>query len=125
MNVEPPETLVIIESIVYKSKGFAIYQYMKFNLSLSPNPKTILKVNSVLRIVPQISIYDIHRVHFGRLGELTIPRLRSKLTLCLQPVPQISIYDVRQIVRSPNPKTAIKLTRFLEFVPQILICDVR
>jgi transposase len=24
MNVEPPETLVIIESIVYKSKGFAI-----------------------------------------------------------------------------------------------------
>ena len=25
MNVEPPETLVIIESIVYKSNGFAIY----------------------------------------------------------------------------------------------------
>jgi hypothetical protein len=24
MNVEPPETLVIIESIVYKSNGFAI-----------------------------------------------------------------------------------------------------
>jgi hypothetical protein len=24
MNVEPPGTLVIIESIVYKSKGFAI-----------------------------------------------------------------------------------------------------
>jgi len=25
MNVEPPETFVIIESIVYKSNGFAIY----------------------------------------------------------------------------------------------------
>ena len=25
MNVEPPETLVIIESMVYKSNGFAIY----------------------------------------------------------------------------------------------------
>ena len=25
MNVELPETLVIIESIVYKSNGFAIY----------------------------------------------------------------------------------------------------
>ncbi|WP_333351797.1 hypothetical protein [Microcoleus sp. B3-A4] len=25
MNVEPPETLVLIESIVYKSNGFAIY----------------------------------------------------------------------------------------------------
>jgi hypothetical protein len=25
MNVEPPETLVIIESIVYKSNGFAIF----------------------------------------------------------------------------------------------------
>jgi hypothetical protein len=24
MNVEPPETLVILESIVYKSNGFAI-----------------------------------------------------------------------------------------------------
>jgi hypothetical protein len=24
MNVEPPETLVIVESIVYKSNGFAI-----------------------------------------------------------------------------------------------------
>jgi hypothetical protein len=24
MNVEPPETLVLIESIVYKSNGFAI-----------------------------------------------------------------------------------------------------
>jgi hypothetical protein len=24
MNVEPPETLVIIESILYKSNGFAI-----------------------------------------------------------------------------------------------------
>jgi len=28
MNVEPPETLVIIESIVYKSNGFAIYQWL-------------------------------------------------------------------------------------------------
>ena len=27
MNVEPPETLVIIEAIVYKSNGFAIYAY--------------------------------------------------------------------------------------------------
>jgi hypothetical protein len=27
MNVEPPETLVIIESIVYKSNGFAIVRY--------------------------------------------------------------------------------------------------
>jgi len=25
MNVEPPETLVLIESILYKSNGFAIY----------------------------------------------------------------------------------------------------
>ncbi len=25
MNVEPPETLMILESIVYKSNGFAIY----------------------------------------------------------------------------------------------------
>ena len=25
MNVEPPETLAIIESIVYKSNGFAIF----------------------------------------------------------------------------------------------------
>ena len=26
MNVEPPETLVVIESIVYKSNGFAIFK---------------------------------------------------------------------------------------------------
>ena len=30
MNVEPPEMLVIIESIVYKSNGFAIYRKLKF-----------------------------------------------------------------------------------------------
>ncbi|MEG5063480.1 hypothetical protein QUB33_07640 [Microcoleus sp. B3-A4] len=29
MNVEPPETLVIIESIVYKSNGFAIATKVK------------------------------------------------------------------------------------------------
>jgi len=29
MNVEPPETLVIIESIVYKSNGFAIILQIK------------------------------------------------------------------------------------------------
>jgi len=28
MNVEPPETLVIIESIVYKSNGFAILLFI-------------------------------------------------------------------------------------------------
>ena len=28
MNVEPPETLAIIESIVYKSNGFAILLYL-------------------------------------------------------------------------------------------------
>ena len=28
MNVEPPETLVIIESIVYKSNGFPIYLFL-------------------------------------------------------------------------------------------------
>ena len=28
MNVEPPETLVIIESIVYKSNGFAIEELL-------------------------------------------------------------------------------------------------
>jgi len=27
MNVEPPETFVIIESIVYKSNGFAIFPF--------------------------------------------------------------------------------------------------
>jgi len=28
MNVEPPETFVIIESIVYKSNGFAIVDFV-------------------------------------------------------------------------------------------------
>ena len=30
MNVEPPETLVIMESIVYKSNGFAIEGLINF-----------------------------------------------------------------------------------------------
>ena len=34
MNVEPPETLAIIESIVYKSNGFAIAEYAFFTLLL-------------------------------------------------------------------------------------------
>jgi len=131
--------------------SYLIYQYMKFNLSLSHHPKTILKVNSVLRIVPQLSIYDVHRVHFGRLGDLNLPRLRSKLTLCLQPylryrymtfgrlydriiprlcskltlrwesVPQVSIYDVRQIVRSHHPKAVFKVNSVFRVVPHISI----
>ena len=32
MNVEPPETFVIIESIVYKSNGFAIVTYRLMKL---------------------------------------------------------------------------------------------
>jgi len=31
MNVEPPETLAIIESIVYKSNGFAIFTLFFFH----------------------------------------------------------------------------------------------
>ena len=48
MNVEPPETLVIIESIVYKSNGFAIsrilhkkkyvYIWAKYSLESKQNP---------------------------------------------------------------------------------------
>ena len=34
MNVEPPEMLVIIESIVYKSNGFAIDGKLSFVKSL-------------------------------------------------------------------------------------------
>jgi hypothetical protein len=36
MNVEPPETLVIIESIVYKSNGFAIREFIMRHLGLTP-----------------------------------------------------------------------------------------
>jgi len=39
MNVEPPETLVIIESIVYKSNGFAIlfiFLFYDYRVSLDP-----------------------------------------------------------------------------------------
>jgi hypothetical protein len=45
MNVEPPETLVIIESILYKSNGFAIVENeiqtaeaLIFTVKLSSNP---------------------------------------------------------------------------------------
>ena len=36
MNVEPPETLVIIESIVYKSNGFAIREFIMRHFGLTP-----------------------------------------------------------------------------------------
>jgi hypothetical protein len=36
MNVEPPETLVLIESIVYKSNGFAIGTGYRNSFSQSP-----------------------------------------------------------------------------------------
>jgi len=42
MNVEPPETLVIIESIVYKSNGFAI----AYLVSLSGQRKVELETSA-------------------------------------------------------------------------------
>jgi len=49
MNVEPPETFAIIESIVYKSNGFAIY---KDTTMLCPNK--ILTNIEVLSFYPSI-----------------------------------------------------------------------
>jgi hypothetical protein len=87
---------------------------MKFNLSLSHHPKTILKVNSVLRIVPQLSIYDVHRVHFGRLGDLNLPRLRSKLTLCLQPYLRYRYMTFGRLYDRIIPRLCSKLTLCLQ-----------
>ena len=48
MNVEPPETLVIIESIVYKSNGFAISYFIKLTavILLEAGDAKIAKTNT-------------------------------------------------------------------------------
>ena len=55
MNVEPPETLVIIESIVYKSNGFAIFS------------KSYLLVDYLLPCWSNLSI-AIDRSQWGRIN---------------------------------------------------------
>ena len=44
MNVEPPGTLVIIESIVYKSNGFAIFELIMGNWDEAGKRKKHLSV---------------------------------------------------------------------------------
>ena len=52
MNVEPPETLVSIESIVYKSNGFAIEsQRVKvFNVLVSQCSSSVRVKNSIVQV---------------------------------------------------------------------------
>jgi len=57
MNIEPPETLVIIESIVYKSNGFAIVN----NLTAKPfsNKITSIPVSLVKQTIILYLTYSI------------------------------------------------------------------
>ena len=45
MNVEPPETLVVIESIVYKSNGFAIFKKPSYL-----EVKTLVKLQYIIQL---------------------------------------------------------------------------
>jgi hypothetical protein len=56
MNVEPPETLVIIESLVYKSNGFAIEGFLDSAIQL-----TLLEKHQLLTsLSPDIKVVLIH-----------------------------------------------------------------
>jgi hypothetical protein len=48
MNVEPPETLVIIESIVYKSNGFAINRRAR---DKRYNPKKVRRAWGISQVI--------------------------------------------------------------------------
>ena len=75
----------------------------------------MIKVNSVFRVAPQISIYDVHRVHFGRFGDRQIPRQCSKLTRFLE---SYLIYRYRSLSSSPSIRTILfRAARFDRAMP--------
>jgi SRSO17 transposase len=62
VNVEPPETLAIVESIVYKSNGFAI-DGLTFPLMFEiSKPKERLKLKDSYRSQPQIASQIIREI---------------------------------------------------------------
>ncbi len=64
MNVEPPETLVIIESIVYKSNGFAIYTALcvtkRYSNSSEQNNFWFAYLNIIWLPIPRVFPLFVH-----------------------------------------------------------------
>jgi hypothetical protein len=69
MNVELPETLVIIESVVYKSNGFAIYWVSEERNEAIPNCKRIASFLGSDMMV----LIDVHRPLLKKLNKSRVP----------------------------------------------------